>query len=90
MLSPGVNIGPGNHRRGDDGRALIESGMEIKGGVRVGKNVWIGARSTIMDGVSIGDNAIIGAHSFVKEDVPAGCIVAGVPARIVKGPDSEE
>lgn len=76
-------IGPGNHQKASEGTALIEKPMDIKGGVRIGKHVWVGAHSTIMDGVSVGDGAIIGAHSFVNQDVPAGATVAGVPARVL-------
>lgn len=74
-------IGPGNHQRGDG--PLISQPMDIKGGVKIGKHVWIGAHSTVLDGVTIGDGAIIGAHSLVREDVPAGAKVAGVPARVI-------
>jgi acetyltransferase-like isoleucine patch superfamily enzyme len=75
-------IGPGNHQHHGQG-PLIEQPMDIKGGVKIGKHVWIGTRSTIMDGVTIGDGAIVGAHSFVTRDVPAGATVVGTPARIV-------
>lgn len=49
--------------------------------VRIGDNVWIGAKATITRGVTIGDGAVIGANSVVTRDVPAGCTVAGAPAR---------
>jgi acetyltransferase-like isoleucine patch superfamily enzyme len=74
-------IGPGNHQHGDG--PLIEQPMQIKGGVKIGSNCWIGARATIMDGVTIGDNAIVAAHSFVNKDVPAGAVVGGCPAKII-------
>jgi acetyltransferase-like isoleucine patch superfamily enzyme len=74
-------IGPGNHKRGDGTKALIEEEMEIKGGVKIGARCWIGAHTTILDGVTIGDDAIVGAHSMVREDVPAGATVVGVPAK---------
>ena len=50
----------------------------------LGKRVWIGSNSTILQGVTIGDNAVIGAGSVVTKDIPAGCIAAGVPARIIR------
>lgn len=77
-------IGPGNHTPASDGKALIESEMEILGGVTIGKNVWIGAHSTILDGVSVGEGAIIGAHSLVRESVPPRTVVAGVPAKVIR------
>ena len=55
------------------------------GPVEIGKNVMIGANCTILPGVRIGDGATIGAHSLVNRDVPPGALVAGVPARIVRG-----
>lgn len=77
-------IGPGNHQRGDDDTPLIEREMEIKGGVSIGKHVWIGAKCTILDGVTIGDRAVIGAHSLVLEDVAEGAVVAGTPAKRIR------
>lgn len=55
-----------------------------KGPVIIGENVWIGRNVTILSGVTIGQNSIIGANSVVNSDVPANCIVAGVPAKIIK------
>jgi acetyltransferase-like isoleucine patch superfamily enzyme len=76
-------IGPGNHQRGDGETPLIAREMEIKGGVKIGCNAWIGAHTTILDGVTIGNGAIVGAHSLVRADVPDGAVVAGVPAKII-------
>lgn len=55
-----------------------------KGEVVIGNNVWIGDKATILAGVHIGDNAIIAANAVVTADVPANCLVAGVPAQIIK------
>jgi acetyltransferase-like isoleucine patch superfamily enzyme len=51
---------------------------------RIGANCFIGGRSLIMPGVEIGDGSIVGAGSLVTKSVPAGSIVAGNPARIIR------
>ncbi len=56
----------------------------------VGRNVWIGSNSTILQGVTIGDNSIIAAGSVVTKDVPANAIVAGIPARFIRSISPEE
>ncbi len=48
------------------------------------KGASIGSSSTIMCGITIGENAIVGAGSVVTKNVPAGAVVAGVPARVVR------
>lgn len=50
----------------------------------LGKNVWVGSNSTILQGVTIGDNSIVAAGAVVNRDVPADVIVGGVPAKIIK------
>ena len=50
----------------------------------IGNHVWIGRRAMIMKGVTIGDGAVVAAGAIVTKDVPPNCVVAGVPARVVK------
>lgn len=47
-------------------------------------HVWIGSHTIILPGVSIGHNSAIGAGSVVTRDVPANCLAAGNPARILR------
>ena len=55
-----------------------------KGAVIIKDRVWIGDKATILPGVTIGEGAIVGANSVVTKDVPDNCIVAGIPAKIIK------
>lgn len=50
----------------------------------LGKNVWVGSNSTILQGVTIGDNSIVAAGAVVTRDVPDNVIAGGVPARVIK------
>ena len=49
--------------------------------ITLGKNVWVGSNSTILQGVTIGDNAVIAAGAVVTKDVPDYALMAGIPAR---------
>ncbi len=55
-----------------------------KGEIKIGRNVWIGDKVSILGGVTIGDNVIIGAGSIVTHDIPSNSMAAGMPAKIIK------
>ena len=55
----------------------------IYGPIHVGKNCFIGCRSTVLAGVTIGDNSIIGACSLVNRDIPANVVAAGNPCKVI-------
>jgi acetyltransferase-like isoleucine patch superfamily enzyme len=50
----------------------------------VRRRASIGSGSTILCGIEIGEGAIVGAGSVVTKDVPAGTIVAGNPAKVLR------
>ncbi len=52
--------------------------------IKIGKNVWIGSNSTILQGVTIGDWAVVAAGAVVTKDVPPYTIVGGVPAKEIR------
>lgn len=52
--------------------------------VVIGNNVWIGDKAAVLPGVTVGDGAIIAAGAIVTHDVPAGAVVAGIPAKVIK------
>lgn len=44
----------------------------------------IGANATLLPGITIGENAMVGAGAVVTKDVPAGALVVGNPAKIMR------
>ena len=50
----------------------------------IGNNVRISCGAKVLGGVTIGNNVIIGANAVVIHDMPDNCVVAGVPAKIIK------
>jgi len=50
-------------------------------GVKIGRNVILGANSTILAGVTIGEDSVIGSGSIVTHDVPSSTVVIGAPAK---------
>ncbi|MBR4325358.1 MAG: acyltransferase [Bacteroidales bacterium] len=56
----------------------------IKDEVIIGNNVWLGDKVTIVSGVHIGNNVIVAANAVVTHNIPDNCLVAGVPAKIIK------
>jgi serine O-acetyltransferase len=49
----------------------------------LGKRVNVGAGAKILGAVSIGDGASIGANAVVLDDVPAGAVAVGIPAKVL-------
>ena len=54
------------------------------GPVKIGKNVWLPARSIVLPNVTIGDDVVIGINSIVNKNLPSGCLAAGTPCKIIK------
>jgi len=54
------------------------------GDIILEENVWLGSGSIVLGNVKIGKNSVVAAGSVVTEDIPPNCVVAGIPAKIVK------
>lgn len=65
--------------------AHVAPGAVLTGGVVVGPGCLIGARAVVLPGLVVGEGAVVGAGAVVSRAVPRGAVVAGVPARIIKG-----
>ena len=61
---------------------VVKAGGQYQ--VVIGNHVLIGYGAVVLKGVTIGDGAVIAADAVVTDDVPAGCMVAGVPAKVIK------
>lgn len=74
---------------GDD--VIIRNGVTIglkrthePGAPLIGDRVDIGAGAKILGRIRVGDDAVIGANAVVLQDVPAGALAVGIPARIIE------
>ena len=82
-VAQGVVITALNHNFSDPARRIDEQGVATAP-VRIDDDVWIGAGAVILPGVTVGSHSVIAAGAVVTHDVPAGSLVAGVPAKVVK------
>ena len=82
-LAQGITVTALNHNFTDTNRRIDEQGISTKP-VVIGDDVWIGANAVILPGVTIGRHVVVAAGAVVTKDVPDSCVVAGIPAKVVK------
>ena len=73
-----------DHDHGVSPGALMRDQPEVRTAIVLGDDVWIGCNCVVLKGVTIGDGAVVAAGSVVTKPVPAGSIVGGVPARVLR------
>jgi acetyltransferase-like isoleucine patch superfamily enzyme len=52
--------------------------------VKIGSGSWLGANVVVLPGSTIGEHVVVAAGAVVRGEIPDRCVVAGVPARIVR------
>ena len=82
VCGPNVSIIATNYRYERVSVPLDQQGTTSIG-ITIGRNVWIGAGSVILDGTVIGDNCIIAANSLVNRRFASNSIIQGNPARVI-------
>lgn len=81
LLGPRVSLYTVNHPLE---AAARRTGIERGRPIRIGDDVWVGGGAIVVPGVTVGDGAVIAAGSVVTRDVPAGALVGGNPARVIR------
>ncbi len=84
MLAQNVQILGADHNYNTAGTPITFSGRPNLKQTIIGRDVWVGANSTIMAGVNIGDGCIIAVGSVVSKDIPPFSIYGGIPAKLIK------
>lgn len=87
--SPMTQIIAVNHVFDDPNTPFVEQGITAQG-IAIDDDVWIGSGAVITDGVHIGKGAVVAAGAVVVNDVPAHCVVGGVPAHIIREIDNRD
>lgn len=72
-----------NHNFSDSSLLIREQGVTSKG-IKIGNNVWIGAKATFLDGSIIGNNCVVAAGAVVNGVFPNNVVIGGIPAKILK------
>lgn len=72
-----------DHRFDDVRRPVKDQGL-VKSPVRIGADVWVGVRASVLRGAQIGEGSVLAAHTVVRGAVAPYSIVAGVPGRVVR------
>jgi acetyltransferase-like isoleucine patch superfamily enzyme len=82
LVAPGVFIT--DHTHNARAGQLIDAQGVVDRPVVIDEDVWLGVGSVVLPGVHIGRGSIVGAGAVVTRDIPAGSVVAGVPARVLR------
>jgi acetyltransferase-like isoleucine patch superfamily enzyme len=83
LIADDVYISDFDHRFSDRDRPIKDQGI-VKSRVRVGNDVWLGTKVTVMRGVTIGHGAVVGANAVVTRDIPDYGVAVGAPARVIR------
>ncbi|GGD22688.1 hypothetical protein GCM10011343_11100 [Flavobacterium orientale] len=72
-----------NHNFLDPSKLIREQGVTSRG-IKLGNNIWVGAKVTFLDGCEVGNNSVVAAGAVVNGVYPDNSVIGGVPAKVIK------
>lgn len=72
-----------NHTFSEKNKLIRDQGT-TSSGIRLGNDIWVGAKVTFLDGSEVGSHSVVAAGAVVTGKFPSHVVIGGVPARIIK------
>lgn len=89
IISANVFITDHDHGFSDMEKNIDEQPLSEGGKVKIGDNVFLGVKCSILKNVAIGERCVVAANSVVTKDIPPYSMAAGNPAKVIKKYDFE-
>ncbi|WP_318464699.1 acyltransferase [Photobacterium leiognathi] len=96
LIEDGVSFGPNvficdfNHSYENLKESIISSPLKSNGSVTIGAGSWLGANVFVSNNVKIGKHCVVAANSVVTKSIDDYCVVAGIPAKVIKKYNTEK
>jgi acetyltransferase-like isoleucine patch superfamily enzyme len=82
LLSDWIYVADFDHRHEDPGVPIRKQGL-VKTPVRIGADVWVGEKASVLRGADIGAGSVIGSQTVVTGAIPPFSVAVGRPARVI-------
>lgn len=94
LLGDWIYVCDFDHVYADPGVPIKKQGL-VKTPTRIGEDVWVGEKASILRGADIGSGSIVASQALVKDAIPPFSVIVGTPARVIasrlpKGMTAEE
>jgi len=77
-----------NQVRTDDGHPIFDvrtgKRVNVSRSIEIGAHVWVAWGAMLLAGTTVGEGSVVGMGAIVKGEFPNNCVIAGVPARVVR------
>jgi acetyltransferase-like isoleucine patch superfamily enzyme len=87
-VGPDVMFASDNQVRTDDGHPIFDvvtgKRVNVSASIDIGAHVWVAWGAMLLAGSTVGEGSVVGMGAIVKGRFPNNCVIAGVPARVVR------